>query len=113
MLGITLSQAIENQRQLEQHASTLITDLVSAASEEDASRADVRAQLVEQKQVFVSVAARCSTVLANLRKRADAIPTLAQELDAAETSTRAPREQRDAFAAVLKVICYLLNLFCV
>ena len=104
MLGTTLSQAIEHQLQLEQQASALITDLVAAASEEDAFRADVRAQLVEQKHVFASVSARCSTVLATLRKRADAIPTLAQELDAAEISTRAPREQRDAFAAVLKVM---------
>lgn len=92
---------------MEQQATTLITDLVAAASEEDAAHAAARAQLVEQKHIFASVAARCAAVLVNLRKRVDAMPTLAQELDAAETSTRAPRTQRDAFEAILKVISRL------
>ena len=92
---------------MEQQATTLITDLVAAASDEDAAYAAARAQLVEQKHIFASVAARCAAVLVNLRKRVDAMPTLAQELDAAETSTRAPRTQRDAFEAILKVFARL------
>ena len=103
----TLGQAIDHQLQLEQQASTMITDLVAAASEEDAAYAAARAQLVEQKHIFASVAARCASVLVNLRNRVDAMQTLTRELDAAEASTRASRTQRDAFDAILKVISRL------